>query len=76
MAARLSSGGVLAFMEQDLTTDTIYFPKPEFFRDVLTRHLRDLKQTVALGLRPVLREAGLEALPRLPLDHACRLFAA
>jgi SAM-dependent methyltransferase len=62
---RLAPGGVLAFVEQDLSTDTVYFPKFDFLREVLTKDLRNLKQTSALGLRPVLRKAGLRVLPRL-----------
>jgi SAM-dependent methyltransferase len=64
LAARLAPGGVLAFIEQDLHTDTVNFPRPELFRGVLTRELRNLKRTLALGLRPLLREAGLQVLPR------------
>ena len=33
-------------------------------RRVFAKDLRTLKRTLALGLRPVLREAGLQLLPR------------
>ncbi len=64
LAARLSPGGVLAFVEQDLTSDTVNFPKFNLYRDVLAKDLRNLKSTLALGLRPLLRQAGLQLLPR------------
>ena len=64
LSARLTPGGVLAFVEQDLQTDTVNFPKAELFRGVLTKELRNLKRTMALGLRPILRGAGLQLLPR------------
>lgn len=52
LASRLAPGGVLAFVEQDL------------LRRVYARDSRDLDATMSLGLRPLLREAGLEPLPR------------
>jgi SAM-dependent methyltransferase len=64
LSSRLSPGGILAFVEQDLMTDAVNFPKFELFRGVITKDLRNLKGTLALGLRPVLRAAGLEVLPR------------
>jgi SAM-dependent methyltransferase len=64
LSARLSPGGILAFVEQDLTTDSVNFPKFDLFKNVLTKDLRELKPTLALGLRPILREAGLQVLPR------------
>lgn len=64
LASHLSAGGILAFVEQDLTTDTVNFPRFDFLREILTKDLRNLKQTLALGLRPILRGAGLQVLPR------------
>lgn len=64
LAARLSPGGVLAFIEQDLATDTVYYPGPELLRGVLTPDQRNFKRTLALGLRPVMRAQGLRMLPR------------
>jgi SAM-dependent methyltransferase len=64
LASRLAPDGTLAFVEQDLTTDTVNFPDFDLLRRVYARDERDLKQTVALGLRPLLREAGLDLLPR------------
>ena len=64
LTSRLTSGGTLAFIEQDLTTDTVNFPDFDLLRRVYARDERDLKRTVALGLRPLLREAGLDLLPR------------
>ena len=64
LAARLAPGGTLAFLEQDLSTDSVYHPRLELLRDVLTKDLRNLKSTLALGLRPILRAAGLKPLPR------------
>jgi SAM-dependent methyltransferase len=64
LALRLAPGGVLAFIEHDLSTDTVYFPQPGWFREVLTKEFRPMKRTLALGLRPILREAGLQVLPR------------
>jgi ubiquinone/menaquinone biosynthesis C-methylase UbiE len=64
LASLLSKGGTLAFLEQDLSTDTVNFPQFEWFRDTLTRGMRPTKTTLALGLRPILRKAGLQVLPR------------
>ncbi len=64
LTSRLAPGGTLAFIEQDLTTDTVNFPDFDLLRRVYARDERDLKRTVALGLRPLLREAGLRLLPR------------
>jgi SAM-dependent methyltransferase len=64
LASRLAPGGMLAFIEQDLTTDAVNFPDFDLLRRVNARDERDLKRTVALGLRPLLREAGLSLLPR------------
>lgn len=64
LSSRLSPGGTLAFLEQDWTTDTVNFPRFEVVRKVLAKDLRNLKRTLALGLRPFLREAGFQVLPR------------
>ncbi|CAN5154670.1 hypothetical protein BH18ACT10_BH18ACT10_08350 [soil metagenome] len=64
LTSRLSPGGILAFIEQDLTTDTVNFPDFDLLRRVYSWEGRDLKRTVALGLRPPMREAGLRLLPR------------
>jgi SAM-dependent methyltransferase len=64
LVARLAPGGVLAFVEQDLGTDTVNFPKFDLYRNVLTKDLRNLKTSLALGLRPLLKAAGLRLLPR------------
>ena len=64
LAARLASGGTLAFVEQDLATDTLNYPKYELLRRTLASDLRNMKPTLALGLRPIMREAGLQVLPR------------
>lgn len=64
LASRLTPGGTLTFIEQDLTTDTVNFPDFDLLRRVYARDDRDLKKTVALGLRPLLRDAGLILLPR------------
>lgn len=64
LASRLAPGGILAFVEQDLTTDTVNFPDFDLLRRVYAWDGRDLKTTVALGLRPILRDAGLRLLPR------------
>jgi SAM-dependent methyltransferase len=64
LAARLAPGGTLAFVEQDLATDTLNYPKYELLRRTLAYDLRNMKPTLALGLCPVMREAGLQVLPR------------
>lgn len=64
LASRLAPGGVLAFIEQDLQTDAVNFPRFDLARRVLDKDGRDLKTTLTLGVRPLLREAGLEPLPR------------
>jgi hypothetical protein len=45
-------------------TDTVNFPQFELVRGVLRKDLRNFKRTLALGLRPFLRDAGLQVLPR------------
>lgn len=64
LASRLSPGGTLAFVEQDLLTDSMSFPRHGLFRRVYAKDSRDLDATMALGLRPLLRDAGLAPLPR------------
>jgi SAM-dependent methyltransferase len=64
LSSRLTRGGTLAFVEQDWITDTVNFPRFELFRGVLAKDLRNVRRTLALGLRPLLREAGLQVLPR------------
>jgi SAM-dependent methyltransferase len=64
LAARLSARGLMVFLEQDVTTDTVNFPKIGLARGVLAKDARNLKRTIALGLRPIFREAGLHLLPR------------
>ena len=64
LAARLAPAGILAFVEQDLETDTVNYPQADLLRRIFAKDLRHLKRTLALGLRPVLREAGLQLLPR------------
>jgi SAM-dependent methyltransferase len=64
LAARLAPGGTLAFVEQDLATDTLNYPKFDLLRRTLAYDQRNMKPTLALGLRPVMREAGLQVLPR------------
>jgi len=64
LASRLTAGGILAFVEQDLTTDALNFPNYDLFRRILAKDMRNLKRTLALGLRAPLRQAGLQVLPR------------
>jgi SAM-dependent methyltransferase len=64
LAGRLAPGGVLLFVEQDLLTDSLHFPSFDLLRRVYAKDARDLKRTLALGLRPLLRAAGLAVLPR------------
>lgn len=64
LSHRLARGGVLAFVEQDLLTDSLNFPSFELFRRIEAKDERALKPTLALGLRPSLRSAGLTLFPR------------
>ncbi len=64
LSARLAVGGVLAFVEQDLQSDALAMPSYDLVTRVLAKDGRALKRTIALGLRPLLRQAGLELLPR------------
>ena len=64
LALRLAPGGTLAFVEQDLSTDSVHFPRHGLFQRVYAKDARKLDATMSLGLRPLLREAGLELLPR------------
>jgi len=64
LAARLAPGGALAFMEQDWLSDSLYYPNFQMVNTVLGKESRRSKRTLGLGLRSVLREAGLNLLPR------------
>lgn len=64
LAARLAPGGVLAFVEQDWGTDTLYYPDAALAQRMFNREDRVSKRSLGLGLRPLLREAGLQVLPR------------
>lgn len=63
-AAHLAPGGVLAFMEQDWMSDTVNYPGFDQANKVIGKDHRVYKQSLGLGLRPMLRRAGLELLPR------------
>ena len=60
----LAPGGVLAFLEQDLQTDALYFPDNDLLKRVFAKDRRQLKKTQTLGLRPALREAGFADICR------------
>ncbi len=62
LAKRLRPGGTLCFLEQDLQTDALAFPDFELLHRVFAKDARKLKQTLALNLRPLLRDAGLSLL--------------
>ncbi len=65
LAARLAPGGVLAFVEQDLATVSIAFPDPNLVWKAKRAPVpNESKRLIAINLRPVLRDAGLEMLPR------------
>jgi SAM-dependent methyltransferase len=64
LAHRLRPGGVLAFIEQDLNSDSVNFPDFDLLRRVFNKDGRQLKRTLALGVRPLLQAAGLQPLPR------------
>ncbi|WP_053057598.1 class I SAM-dependent methyltransferase [Rubrobacter aplysinae] len=64
LASRLAPGGVLAFVEQDLSSDSVSFPRHDLFQRIYAKDARDLDTTMALGLRPLLRDAGLTLIPR------------
>lgn len=64
LSSRLAPGGVVAFVEQDLQTDSVNYPDFDLLRRVYAKDRRALERTMSLGLRPLLREAGLELLPR------------
>lgn len=65
LASRLAPGGVLAFVEQDLASDSVNFPRYGLFHRVCGKDSRDLGDTISLGLRLLLRDAELEPLPRI-----------
>ena len=64
LAARLTPGGTLAFIEQDLKTDSVNYPSYDLWHRVYAKDKWKLKPTLNLGLRPLLRASGLELLPR------------
>lgn len=59
----LDPGGVLAFVEQDLMTDSMNHTSGVFLK-VAEKEQRTFKGNQALGLREVLKRAGLRLLPR------------
>jgi SAM-dependent methyltransferase len=64
LARRLVRGGRLVFVEQDLLTDSVGYPSYDLFCRIYDRDRRPIRPNFALGLRPLLREAGLRLLPR------------
>lgn len=64
LAARLNPGGVLVFFEQDLQTDSLYFPDDRLRLCVFAKDQRKLGNDWCLGLRPLMRAAGLKVMPR------------
>jgi hypothetical protein len=56
-------GGKLAFMEQDLHTDSLNYPG-NLVKKIFTKEARLYKHSQGLGLRKYLRQAGLSLLPR------------
>lgn len=63
LASRLAPGGVLAFVEQDLLTDSVNFPRHDLLRRVYAKDARRLDATMSFGLRPLLRQARLTLMP-------------
>jgi SAM-dependent methyltransferase len=63
LAARLIPGGQLVFVEQDLVTNALAYPSHDLFRRVYDRDAGKLRPHFALGMRPILRAAGLALLP-------------
>ena len=71
LASRLAPGGVLAFIEQDLATVSMAHPEPLLWWKMKRGPVpNEHKRLIAINLRPVLRDAGLELLPRA--DHNWR----
>lgn len=64
LAAHLAPGGVLAFVEQDLMSDMLNYPEHALVKAIFDRDQRVIKRSSGLGLRPILRAAGLDLLPR------------
>ncbi len=64
LVKRLAPGGVLAFLEQDWLSDSLTFPSFELFQKIVGKDRRAFKRSLGLGLRPMLRAAGLTLLPR------------
>lgn len=63
LAGLLAAGGRIGLVEQDLTSDGVWFPDFDLWRRVFQRDARALKRTAGLGLRPVLRATGLFVEP-------------
>lgn len=63
-AAHLAPGGILAFLEQDWMSDTVHYPGFNQANKILGKDHREYKQSLGLGLRPMLRRAGFTLLPR------------
>lgn len=62
LAKRLNDGGALVFVEQDLMTDSIG-DSTGLFLKVMEKDRRAIRPTQALGLRRIVRDAGLSLLP-------------
>ena len=63
LAARLNPGGTLLLVEQDLHSDSLHMPYFDLWRKIVAKDERNLKPTHCLGLRPLLRAAGLHVAP-------------
>lgn len=63
-ADHLAPGGILAFIEQDWMSDSVNYPGFDQANKIIGKDHRAYKQSLGLGLRPMLRKAGLAVLPR------------
>ncbi len=63
LVGRLESGGILAFVEQDLMSDTLFDPTG-LARRILAKEDRVIRKTQGLGLRRLVREEGMKLFPK------------
>lgn len=76
LASRLHPGGLLVFVEQDLQTDSLYFPDDDLRTRVFAKDRRQLSADWGLGLRPALKAAGLKGVPRKSYLWTDELYGA
>jgi len=64
LAGRLAPGGIIAFVEQDLATDSLYSNHDKAVHRIFNKEFRQVEPWTGLGLFTILSHQGLSLLPR------------